>query len=171
MASRSTERGFALAELVVCVGLLAIASAATLGAVAAVARRAQPSAVRDAAAMVAENALARARAAAAYVPIGSGVAASDAAAAGLIAAGTSSFVAGAELRAPAACGAASPPVLRLPVTTAYQGGVFHVTVAYPRDPCDPNGATLALTLRATLAPPLYAPGHVVPRPVGVPARM
>jgi type II secretory pathway pseudopilin PulG len=172
------ERGFALTELLLCVGLLALAAAATLGAVAAVAHRAMPNATRDAAMMVAENTLARARASAAYVAVGSGVAPADPGSASLVVSGSTSFTAGAELRAENLCGSGpTSQTLHLPVRTTYSGAVFSVTVAYPRDPClalggtIPAGDAMSVTLNETLPPPLYVPGHVVLRPVGVPARM
>lgn len=168
------QRGFALTELLVCVGLLALVGAATIGGVAAVAHGAMPNGTRDAAMMVAENALTRARAAAAYVPRGNGVAASDPGAAGLIAQRPSTFTAGAELRSSDVCGAKAPTMtLQLPVQTSYANGVFTVTVTYPRDPCGTIAAseTRTVTLRETLPPPVYVPGHVIDRSVGVPARM
>lgn len=181
MAIRSIdgERGFALAELVVCLALLVIVGAATIGAVATVARGAMPNVTRDVAAMVAENALARARAAAAYVPQGTGAAPADAAGAGLLVNGTAAFTAGAELRAPSLCGAGhASRLLRLPVQTSYAGGVFTVAVTYPRDACRvgadgtiPSDVAMTLTVHESLSPPVYVPGHVIPRTVGVPARM
>jgi len=164
------EAGFTLIELVLCVAIIALAGAATLGALAAVARNATPGVTRDVALMVAENALARARAAAAYVPLGTGTAASDPAAAGLLNAGTQHYLGGAQVRGNDLCGADAVRTLQLPVTTSYAANVFTVTVRYPRNPCTTT-ADATLTESETLAPPLYLPGHVVSRAVAVPARM
>jgi prepilin-type N-terminal cleavage/methylation domain-containing protein len=180
---RTDERGFTLLELLICVALLAAAGAAALGACAAVARYASPGVARDAALMVAENALARARAAVAYA---SSPAQDGPALLGdrtwALAAGTASYVAGARLRAPAQCGGAGAGavVLRLPVTTAYDAASerFSVTVTYPRDPCranatgtiaDDNAATVSIA--ETLPPSVYPPGQVVHRDIAPPARM
>jgi hypothetical protein len=167
-----------LIELVLCVAILALVGAATLGALAAVARNATPNVTRDAALMVAENALVRARAASAYVPIATGAAATDPAAAHLINAGSQQYVAGAQLRANDLCGSAGQVrTLQLAVTTRFAGNVFSVMVRYPRDPCATGTAgssatyDASLTQSETLAPPLYLPGHVISRPVAVPARM
>jgi prepilin-type N-terminal cleavage/methylation domain-containing protein len=172
------EAGFTLIELVVCLAIFAVAGAATIGAVAAVARNAVPNVTRDAALMVAENTLVRARAAAAYVPLASGVAPVDPVAANLITAQTQQFTAGARLRANDLCGSHQQSrTLRLPVTTSYASNIFTVRVTYPRNPCTASSGVVSsadqavLTLSTTLAPPLYVPGHVITRNVGVPARM
>lgn len=178
---RTDERGFTMLELVLCVGILAMASAAALGAFAALARNASAGASRDAALMVAENALARARAAVAYASSASqdGTALLGDRSWALSPARTS-FVAGAQLRSSAQCGSAAPPVLRLPVTTAYDAANerFTVVVTYPRDPCAAaldgsiqaaNAATV--TLSETLPPSVYPPGQVIHRDVATPARM
>lgn len=173
------EAGFTLIELVVSLAIVAVVSAATIGAVAAVARNAVPNVARDAALMVAENTLVRARSAAAYVPQSTGAAPADPAAASLINAQPQQFIAGAQLRANNLCGGSQlVRTLRLPVATSYAANVFTVRVMYPRNPCSvgSNGAISSgdeavLTLSTTLAPPVYVPGHVIPRAVGVPARM
>jgi prepilin-type N-terminal cleavage/methylation domain-containing protein len=173
------EAGFTLIELVVCLAILAVVGAATIGAVAAVARNAVPNVTRDVALMVAENTLVRARAAAAYVPQATGAAPVDPATANLISAQPQQFTAGAQLRASDLCGSHQQSrTLRLAVATSYAANVFTVRVTYPRNPCAaaPGGAVGAadeasVTLSATLAPPLYVPGHVITRTVGVPARM
>ncbi len=177
----TAERGFALLEVLACVALLGIAGAATLGAVAALARNAAPAAAHDAALMVAENALARARAAIAYAssPTQDGSSLLGDRTWGLRA-GTTAFVAGAQLRSPAACGTAAPLLLDLPVAANYDPSTerFTVVVTYPRDPClvDPTGTIPAgdaatLTLAQTLAPSVYPPGQVLHRDVQPPARM
>lgn len=170
----TAERGFTLLELLACVFVLALAGAAALGAFAAIARNAAPGATRDAALMVAENALARARAATAYVP----PADPDAAAAmttdrsWALVPGTRSFVAGAQLRGPAPCASGAPRTLALPVTTTYDPAQqsFTVVVAYPAEPCSAR-TDRRVTLRAVLPPSVYAPGQGVTRRVQVPARM
>jgi prepilin-type N-terminal cleavage/methylation domain-containing protein len=180
-STRTDERGFTLLELVVCVAVIALASAAAFGAFAAVARNATPGTARDVALMVAENALARARAAAAYAP----ASAPDATAlladrSWALAPGETRYTAGAQLRANALCGASEALSLRLPVVAAYDvaSARFTVVVTYPRDVCrvapdgtiaDGNSATL--TLGETLPPPAYAPGATIHRDIAPPARM
>ena len=183
MASRTTdpECGFTLVELVVCVALFAIVSAATVGGVAVVLRNAMPNGTRDVAMMVLENTLARARAAAAYVPIGtsSNTAPFDPAAANLVSSQPQAFTAGAELRSNNVCNGGTTSLrLLLPVQTTYANSVLTVTVTYPRDPCRvaadgtiPSDDALTITQSETLSPPLYIPGHVLVRPIGVPAKM
>lgn len=182
MHSTSTgERGFALLEVVLCVAVLALAAAATAGAFAALARNASPPAARDAALMVAENALVRARAAIAYASSPSADASTLLAdrSWGLVP-GETDYVAGAELRAPLACGDANVHALRLPVATTYDVAAerFTVVVTYPRDPCRPDasgtvaaGDALTLTAGETLPPSVYPPGATVYRDVATPARM
>jgi prepilin-type N-terminal cleavage/methylation domain-containing protein len=164
------EAGFTLIELVICIAILALVGAATVGALAAVARNAMPNVTRDAALMVAENALVRARAAAVYVPLGTGVASSDPAAAHLLNVGALQYVAGASLQANERCGTGGTHTLQFPVTTSYGSNVFTVTVRYPRNPCSTTNDE-TLTESETLAPPVYLPEHVVGRAVAVPARM
>jgi prepilin-type N-terminal cleavage/methylation domain-containing protein len=177
----TAERGFALLEVVACVALLAIASAATLGAVAALARNAGPPAARDAALMAGENALARARAAIAYASSpsldGSALLADRSWA---LRPGESDFVAGAQLQSPALCGSSAPVVVKLPVAATYDTSSqrFTVVVTYPRDPCRvaadgtiPSDDAATLTLAQTLAPSVYPPGQLLHRDVQTPARM
>ncbi len=199
--SRARERGFTLLELVVTVGVLALAGAATAGAFAALARNAAPGSVRDAALTAGENALARARAAVAYgpttAPDGS-TAAPDRAWA--LVPGSTTYLAGAQLRGSAPCGAsataanggaASPGTtgavgtsaaltLRLPVTATFDPAAqtFTVVVTYPRDPCAlagdgtiPASEARTVTLSESLPPSMYAPGQTLTRDVAVPARM
>lgn len=170
----TAERGFSLLELLVCTALLALAGAATAGAFAGLARNATPGGPRLLALMVAENVLARARAATAYTPP-----AAPEAVAGLavdrswaLVPGTQTFAAGAELRAPGPCGGGAPLRLSLPVSTAFDPvrQSFSVTVNYPGDPCS-GRADRALTLRTVLPPSVYAPGQAVSRAIPVPARM
>ncbi|HEX3550620.1 MAG TPA: prepilin-type N-terminal cleavage/methylation domain-containing protein [Candidatus Elarobacter sp.] len=174
---RTAERGFTLLELLVCAGLLTVALACTAGAFAALARNAAPAVARDAALSAAENALARARAAIAYAPPG-GAGANGRTWA--LAAGTTQSTAGAELHAPAMCGANAPQVVQLPMSATYGAASerFTVVVTYPRDPCAVNAdgtipasdaATVALS--EVLPPSVYAPGTPVYRDVATPARM
>ncbi len=178
---RAHERGFTLLELVAAVGVLALGGAATAGAFAALARNAAPGAARDAALTVAENALARARAAVAYVPTpapdGSAAAADRSWA---LTPGETSYLAGAQLRGAAPCGTAAATTLRLPVTAAFDAPTqrFTVVVTYPRDPCAvasdgtiPAAQAETVTLSETLPPSTYAPGQTLTRDVAVPARM
>jgi len=69
--------------------------------------------------------------------------------------GTFSFVAGAELRASAACNATGPVHVLLPVTTTYDAAAqrFTVAVTYPREPCRvaPDGTIEAVRVE-------HAPG-------------
>jgi prepilin-type N-terminal cleavage/methylation domain-containing protein len=177
----TAERGFTLVELVVCAGLLALASAATVGAVAALAKNAAPQTARDVAMMAAENALVRARAAVAYASSP----AQDPAALladrswGLVP-GAVATVAGAQVRAPAACGRTTPQTLTMPVATTYDPATerFTVVVTYPRDPCRvaadgsiPAGDAASVTLGETLPPSVYPPGQELRRDVMPPARM
>lgn len=178
---RTAERGFTLLEVVVAVGLFAIASAATAGAVAAVARGAASPAVRDAALMAAENALVRARAAVAYASSAN----EDVPPAlgdrtwGLVA-GMTTYIAGGEVRAPSACGGAVALRIRMPVSAAFDPASqrFSVTVTYPRDVCAvtangtiPAGDAATVTLVETLPPSAFAPGQRVAHDVLTPARM
>lgn len=179
-STRTAERGFTLLEVLVCVAVLAIASAATAGAFAALARNATPGTARDVALMAAENALARARAAVAYASSP----AQDASA--LLAArtwalrpGETGYVAGAQLRA-GTCGDAAPRTLRLPVAAAYDPPTerFTVVVTYPRDPCRvgsdgsiPADDAATVTVAQTLPPSVYPPGEPIHRDVAPPARM
>ena len=180
-STRTAERGFTLLEVLVCVAILAIVSAATLGAFAAVARNAMPGTARDVALMAGENALARARAAVAYASSPS----QDASAllagrAWALRPGDAAYVAGAQLRGGALCGAAEPHVLQLPVATTYDPANerFTVVVTYPRDPCGvasdgtiPPGIAATVTLTQTLPPSVYPPGQTIHRDVAPPARM
>ncbi len=173
---RTAERGFTLIELVVCTGILALAAAATAGAFAALARAASPPVARDAALSVAENVLARARAAVAYLP--SGAASSQRTWA--LNAGKSTFLAGARLVAAMPCGSPTPRTVQLPASTTYDASTeqFTVVVTYPRDPCAvgddgtiPANDASTVTLEETLPPSVYAPGTAVYRDVATPARM
>jgi prepilin-type N-terminal cleavage/methylation domain-containing protein len=181
VSTRTDERGFTLLELLLCVGLLALASAAALGACAAVARNAAPGATRDVALMAGENALARARAALAYAssPAQDGTALLADRSWALVP-GSSAYLAGAQLRASALCGTATPRVVQLPVATAYDAQTerFTVVVTYPRDPCRvaadgtiPDDDAATVTLAETLPPSAYPPGQVVHRDIAPPARM
>ncbi|HEX3549006.1 MAG TPA: hypothetical protein VHT53_01440 [Candidatus Elarobacter sp.] len=147
--------------------LFAIASAATLGAAAALARNAAPAGARDAALAAGENALARARAASAYATTA-------------LRPGESDYAAGAQLQSVALCGAAAPRTVRLPVAATYDAAAqrFTVVVTYPRDPCltaadgtIPAGDTATVTLAETLPPPVAPPGQELYRDVQPPARM
>jgi prepilin-type N-terminal cleavage/methylation domain-containing protein len=180
-STRTAERGFTLVELLVCVGILALAGSAALGALASIARNAAPGGSRELALMAGENALARARAAVAYAssPVQDGPALlADRSWA--LAPGASSYLAGAQLRNGAMCGAAGPVVLRLPVTTTYdpRSERFTVAVTYPRDPCRvaadgtiPGDTAATVTLTETLPPSVYPPGQVVHHDIAPPARM
>jgi len=171
------QRGFTLIELVISLAVIAAIGAAAVGALAAVSRAAMPNVMRDGALMVAENALARARAAAAYVPVGDGAASTDPADASLLRPTPTAFTAGVRVPSIAACANAAPnadpsaTVVSVAVTTAYAKNVFTVTVAYPRDRCSAASATAAVVLHETLAPPLYLPGHTITRGIADPATM
>jgi prepilin-type N-terminal cleavage/methylation domain-containing protein len=178
---RTAERGFTLLELLLCVGMLAAASAATLGAFAALARNATPGTMRDAALNAAENALARARAAAAYAssPSQDGPALLGDRSWALVP-GRSDYVAGAPLRAAGSCGDAVARVVRMPVAVTYDAPNERVTVVvtYPRDPCAvaadgtiADGDAATVTLAETLPPSVYPPGQVVHHDIAPPARM
>ncbi len=172
---RTGERGFTLLELTICVGILAAVSAATAGAFAALAHSTAPPAARDAALDVAENALARARAAAAYAP-----SAASADRTWALVPGTTQSVAGGQLVGAAPCGSPAPRALALPTSTTFDPSQqrFTVVVTYPRDACAvaPDGSiapanAASVTLSGTLPPPVYAPGTTVYRDVATPARM
>jgi type II secretion system protein I len=178
---RTGERGFTLLEVVVCMGVFALASAATLGAVAALVQNAAPRTSRDLALMVGENALTRARAAVAYAssPAQDGSALLRDRTWALAAGATSTF-AGAELRAPAACGGSGPRTLTLPLTTTYDAATerFTAVVTYPRDPCRvaadgtiPPDDAASVALAETLPQSVFPPGQVLRRDVMPPARM
>jgi len=179
-STRTGERGFTLLELLVCMAIVAAASAATLGAFAALARNATPDTVRDVALMTAENALARARAAVAYASSSSqdGTALIGDRGWALVP-GEMRYVAGARLR-PGSCGNSAPAALQLPVVTTYDSRSerFTVTVTYPRDPCRvasdgtiPADVAATVRLAQTLPPSAYPPGQMVHRDISPPARM
>jgi len=178
---RTAERGFTLLELLLCVGILAAASAAALGAFAALARNATPGPMRDAALAAGENALARARAAVAYA---SSAAQDGPALLGdrswALVPGRTEYVAGAQLRASAPCGDAAPRSVRMPVAVTYDAPNERITVVvtYPRDPCAvaadgsiPANGAATVTLAETLPPSVYPPGQVVHHDIAPPARM
>jgi type II secretion system protein I len=178
---RTGERGFTLLEVVVCMGLFALASAATVGAIAALVQNAAPRTSRDLALMAAENALTRARAAVAYAssPAQDGAALLNDRTWALVA-GATSTLAGAELRAPAACGGSAPRTLTFPLTTTYDAATerFTVVVTYPRDPCRvaadgsiPADDAASVWLAETLPPSVFPPGQELRRDVMPPARM
>ncbi|HEV3087196.1 MAG TPA: prepilin-type N-terminal cleavage/methylation domain-containing protein [Candidatus Elarobacter sp.] len=180
-STRTAEGGFTLLELLVCIAILAIVTASTLGAFAAVARNATTGGARELALMAGENALARARAAIAYAssPSQDGAALLGDRSWGLTP-GETGYVAGAQLRAGAPCGAQSPPTLKLPVAATYDAANerFTVVVTYPRDVCrvGADGTVAAgnaetVTLSETLPPSAYPPGQVLRRDIAVPARM
>jgi len=179
-STRTAERGFTLLEVLVCVAVLAIASAATAGAFAALARNATPGAARDLALMAGENALARARAAVAYASSpAQDASALLAARTWALRAGATEYVAGAQLRA-GTCGDAAPRTLQLHVAAAYDPASerFTVVVTYPRDPCRAGsdgsiaaGDAASVTLAETLPPSVYPPGEPIHRDVAPPARM
>ena len=173
VSTRTAERGFTLLEVLVCVAILAVASAATVGAFAALARNATPGGVRDLALMAGENALVRARAAVAYAASSSqdGPALLADRSWGLVPGGRA-YLAGVELGAAARCGAGGPVRLQLPVAAAYDAANerFTVVVTYPRDPCAPGNAA-TLTLTESLPPSVYPPGQTIHRDVPPPARM
>lgn len=132
---RTAERGFTLLELLLCVGILAMASAAALGAFAALARNATPGTMRDVALNAAENALVRARSAVAYASSATqdGTALLGDRSWALVP-GRSTYLAGASLRAAGACGDATARVVRMPVAVSYDAPNERVTVVvtYPR---------------------------------------
>ena len=174
----TAERGFTVLEVVVCVGLFAIASAATAGALAATLRNASAGATRDVALMIADNALVRARAAIAYAASPDGVDVTP-----LLAdrswglhAGSSASTAGGAIVAPAPCAGGAAHLVRFAVTTTFDNATqrIAVRVTYPRDPCEaaPAPADLqSVTLSQTLPPSVYAPGQTLVRDVLTPARM
>ena len=180
-STRTAERGFTLLEVLVCVAVLAIASAATAGAFAAVARNAMPGTARDLALMAGENALARARAAVAYASSpAQDASALLAARTWALRAGETDYVAAAQLRAGPVCGDAAPRTLRLPVAATYDPAIerFTVVVTYPRDPCRvaSDGTVAAddaasVTLAETLPPSVYPPGETIHRDIAPPGRM
>jgi|GEM_PF-1510033 len=172
------QRGFTLIELVVAAGVITLAIAATAGGFAALARNAAPGGVRDAALTAGENALVRARAAAAYVP----APAADGSTpppdrSWALVPGTTTYLAGARIAGGSACASAT---LSLPVSATFdpEAQTFTAVVTYPRDPCavTPGGAippadAATVTLQETLPPPAYAPGTAVVRDVATPARL
>jgi prepilin-type N-terminal cleavage/methylation domain-containing protein len=166
------EAGFTLLETVVCVGIIAIVTLAATGAMAAIARNAEPGAVRALALMQAENAIVRARVATSYARPAS--AATDARGlAWALAPGTHAFVVAGKMMGPV-CGATAAVTVPLAVTTTFDGAAsFRVVVAYPLNPCTvtgvPNAADTAtaatVELDATLPNPVYAPGTQIPRAI------
>jgi prepilin-type N-terminal cleavage/methylation domain-containing protein len=172
-----SQRGFTLIELVIALAVIAAIGATAVGALAAVSRAAMPNVMRDGALMVAENTLARARAAAAYVPLGDGVAPTDPADANLLRPTPTTFTAGVRIPSLAVCANAAPnadpaaTVITVSASTAYAKNVFTVTVTYPRDRCNANSETASVILHETLAPPLYLPGHTITRNVADPTTM
>ena len=170
------EAGTSLVELLVCVALLVAGTVIALGGLPALARSAQAGVVRDVATEVARNAIERVRAAGAYAP--PALVADPATRAAVVAnhgwaiAASASFASVARIRR-SLCGSAGASVdVPLQVTTTYDAGTdrFAVSVAYPRDPCDPASPEATVTLAATLAPAQYAPQTLLRVPIGDPAR-
>ena len=175
------ERGFTLLELMLCVGVLAMTSAAALGAFAALARNATPGPMRDAALTAGENALARARATVAYASSASqdGPALLGDRSWALVP-GRTDYVAGAQLGSNAPCGDANARVVRMPVAVTYDAPNERLTVVvtYPRDPCAvtadgaiAGGNAATITLAETLPPSVYPPGQTIHHDIAPPARM
>ena len=172
MRTCRTDAGFTLLEVVCCVAVLAIGIAGTLGAVAAVVRNAENGATRDVALMVAENALARARAAALYVPAAQPSPDAAVANASWALRSSASYTAGATVLGPALCGSGTA-TFALAVSTTYgaASNAFTVTVTYPQNPCSPSGPATSVTLTQTLPTPHYAPGTQLVRTIAPPANM
>jgi hypothetical protein len=170
------EAGTSLVELLVCVALLVAGTVVALGGLPALARSAQADVVRDVATGVARNAIERVRAAAAYAPPAQ--VADPASRAATVAnhawaiAPTASFASAARIRHPLCGGAGTNLDVPLQVSTTYDAAAdrIAVSVAYPRDPCDPSSPTATIALAATLAPAQFAPQTLVPVPIADPAR-
>jgi Tfp pilus assembly protein PilV len=175
---RTAERGFTVLEVVVCLGLFAMACAACAGALAATVRNAMPGVTRDLALMIADNALVRARAAVAYAASADGVDVTPQLAdrRWALRAGSSASSAGGTIVGPAACAGGGSQLVRFAVTTTFDNATqrIAVSVTYPRDACDPAPAPADLrtvTLSQTLPPSVYAPGQTLVRDIATPARM
>ncbi|GAC1412312.1 MAG: hypothetical protein NVSMB64_22540 [Candidatus Velthaea sp.] len=167
------ERGFTLIELVVTIAIVALASLATLGLIAAIVKNGAPNLNRDLALMIAQNTLERARVAAAYLPLVSDPS-QDAAAKTRAASGDTSYILTAASSFSAAaklpdstCAASGAGVARLAleVTTSLSGAnVFSVSVRYPVNACSP-GATASVDLTEVLPAPIPIPGTRVFQPL------
>ncbi|MGB8266987.1 MAG: prepilin-type N-terminal cleavage/methylation domain-containing protein [Candidatus Velthaea sp.] len=182
-STKTAESGFTLVEVVVVVALVAIAGLASVAAVAAIGRNGEPQTNRNLALMVARNALERARAAAAYLPLAATPAASSRVAA-FARAGDASYVLqlgatsfSAQVAVPAVtCGSGSVRQIALsgtavvtPPAAGATGTTIAVNVTYPPSACAPS-ATRSVSLSETLPPPLLAPGTQVYAPLsGEPA--
>jgi prepilin-type N-terminal cleavage/methylation domain-containing protein len=164
---KTSERGFSLIELVIVVALVVIVTTATIGLIASVSKRSDPGINRDLATMAAQNALERARSAAAYFP--KAATPQESSTVATIAASpsnvqfilqpTSSFVVNNPLP-PSTCGINGGAVASLPltVTTSLAGNTFDVKVTYPTVACDVNSATATVEMSEILPPPSYIPG-------------
>ena len=167
------ERGFTLIELVITIGLVALVSLATIGVLASLAKRSEPSTTRDLALMVAQNTLERARVAAAYLPIVTDPS-QDAAAKTRASSGDTSFILNtaasftARAKLPTstcATSGADATILDLAVQTTLSGtNVFRVTVQYPVNECVPS-QTATLALSEVLPAPVPIPGTRVYQPL------
>jgi Tfp pilus assembly protein PilV len=173
-AERSTEAGFGLLEVIVCVALLTAGCVLTLALLPAVVRASQIGLVRGAATDVARNAIERVRAAGAYYPP---AAMSDPSTRAAVTTNhawalqpAAGYVAAARIEH-ALCGATGTTTdVALPVAIAYDAlhDTLSVTVTYPPDPCV-LAAMRSITLTAQLAPAAYAPQTQVPATIADPA--
>jgi len=174
MTERTSEGGYSLLELVVCVGLLVAGGVFALLLLPSLARASQAQMMRMAATGVARNAVERTRAAVAYLPPGT---VSDPAARAAAAAGhawalqpAAAYVAAVRVRR-ALCGTGGQTTdVPMRVAMAYDAASDTLTVAvsYPPDPCN-AAAQATVSLAAQLAPSGYVPQTQLPTAIADPA--
>jgi type II secretory pathway pseudopilin PulG len=175
MADRAPDAGFALLELIVCVGVLLFGSVFALALVPALARASQTQLMREAADGVARNAIERVRAAGAYDPPAAladpATRAATASTHAWLLQPTATYAAAVRVRR-ALCGGAGPTTdVPVNVTLTYDASADAVTVAvsYPPNPCVP-ALLETITRTAELAPAAAAPQTRISTAIADPAQ-
>jgi type II secretory pathway pseudopilin PulG len=174
MAERTSEAGFGLLEVVVCVALLIVGSVLALALLPPLARASQAQLLRSAATGLARNAIERARAAAAYYPA-TGVAdpalrATTTADHAWVLVPAATYTAAIRVHR-GLCGApAATSDVAMTVSQTYDAAsdTLTVAVAYPPNPCDATTQS-TVSLATQLAPASYAPQTQLPAAIADPA--
>jgi type II secretory pathway pseudopilin PulG len=170
------QAGFSLLEAIVSTAAIAVVIAGAAGALAAIARGAEPNRVRDLATQTARNQLTYARAATMYAPPSASglntasLATLAATRTWALATGPRTFMTSGTLLSPTALCGTNGTVMTVPltVTTDYEESAssltFTATVTYPPNPCDP-ATTASVTLSEELGPIAVVPGTIVTRSI------